>query len=204
MTPCSVLTGREALLSLAASYFLRIAIRLLANSRHPIDPYRDDVIRLCSNQRARGIFRRRLTQRSTIYSKSFWRPSGRYGSNATELRCPRWVRSSLNLRHDVAAPRTTLRAKTGHSCQLCSSRIAQQTFRSHAACDGCHAIEWRCGSPRARPICEAALANLKAPLRPVPVPADPTDVSEEREASGPRRILLYGNRRTTARPARSS
>ena len=49
----------------------------------------------------------------------------------------------------------------------------------------------------ARPICEAALASLKAPLRPVPVPAGPTDVSEEREASAQRRILLYGNRRTT-------
>jgi hypothetical protein len=37
-------TGREALLSLAVSYFLRLAVRLLANSRHPTDPYRDDVI----------------------------------------------------------------------------------------------------------------------------------------------------------------
>ena len=58
---------------------------------------------------------------------------------------------------------------------------------------------------RARsPICEAAFANLKAPLRPVPVPADPTDASEEREASGRRRILLCDSRKTTARPARSS
>ena len=32
------------------------------------------------------------------------------------------------------------------------------------------------------PIREAAFASLKAPLRPVPVPVDPTDGSEEREA----------------------
>ena len=59
----------------------------------------------------------------------------------------------------------TAHAKTGHSCQLCSSRIAQQSFQSHASRDGCQAIEWLRRSRRARPICEAALASLKAPLR---------------------------------------
>jgi hypothetical protein len=34
------------------------------------------------------------------------------------------------------------------------------------------------------PIREAALASLKVPPRPVPAPVDPTDASEEREASG--------------------
>jgi hypothetical protein len=34
------------------------------------------------------------------------------GPIAAELRCPRYVRLSLNFRHDVAAPRTTLRART--------------------------------------------------------------------------------------------
>src|SRR5215469_7731782 len=34
------------------------------------------------------------------------------------------------------------------------------------------------------PIREAAFASLKAPLRPVPVQVDPTDASEERQASG--------------------
>jgi hypothetical protein len=34
------------------------------------------------------------------------------------------------------------------------------------------------------PIREAAFASLKEPLRPVRVPVDPTDDSEEREASG--------------------
>jgi hypothetical protein len=34
------------------------------------------------------------------------------------------------------------------------------------------------------PIREAAFASLKAPLRPVRAPVDPTDASEEREASG--------------------
>ena len=34
------------------------------------------------------------------------------------------------------------------------------------------------------PIREAAFASLKAPLRPVPAPVDPTDASEERAASG--------------------
>ena len=33
-------------------------------------------------------------------------------------------------------------------------------------------------------IREAAFASLKALLRPVPAPADPTDASEERVASG--------------------
>jgi len=53
-------------------------------------------------------------------------------------------------------------------------------------------------------IREAAFASLKGPLRPVPVPVDPTDGSEEREASDRRRILQYGSRKTNARPARSS
>jgi hypothetical protein len=44
---------------------------------------------------------------------------------------------------------STESAKTGHSCQLCSSRIAQQSLQSHAARDGCQAIEWLRGSPRA-------------------------------------------------------
>ena len=43
------------------------------------------------------------------------------------------------------------------------------------------------------PIREAAFASLKGPLRPVPVPVDPTDGSEEREASDRRRILQYGS-----------
>jgi hypothetical protein len=34
------------------------------------------------------------------------------------------------------------------------------------------------------PIREAAFASLQAPLRPVLAPVDPTDASEEREASG--------------------
>ena len=54
------------------------------------------------------------------------------------------------------------------------------------------------------PIREAAFASLKGPLRPVPVPVDPTDGSEEREASDRRRILQYGSRKTNARLARSS
>jgi len=54
------------------------------------------------------------------------------------------------------------------------------------------------------PIREAAFASLMAPLRPVPALVDPTDASGEREASGRRRILRYDNRKTTARPARSS
>ena len=37
----------------------------------------------------------------------------RQGSIATETPCPRYVRSSLNLRHDLAAPRTTQRAMCG-------------------------------------------------------------------------------------------
>ena len=54
------------------------------------------------------------------------------------------------------------------------------------------------------PIREAAFASLKAPLRPVRAPVDPTDASEGREASGRRRTLQYDSRKTTARPARSS
>jgi hypothetical protein len=57
---------------------------------------------------------------------------------------------------------------------------------------------------RAPPIREAAFASLKAPLRPVPVPVDPMDGNEEREASGRRRILQCDNRKTNARPAQSS
>ena len=53
------------------------------------------------------------------------------------------------------------------------------------------------------PIREAAFASLKAPLRPVPAPVDPTDASEGREASGQRTFLRYGSRKTTARQARS-
>jgi hypothetical protein len=53
------------------------------------------------------------------------------------------------------------------------------------------------------PIREAAFASLKAPLRPVPAPVDPTDESEGREASGQRTFLRYGGRKTTARQARS-
>jgi hypothetical protein len=50
-------------------------------------------------------------------------------------------------------------------------------------------LRWRrcdaeIGNQKAVPIREAALASLKAPLRPVPAPVDPTDASEEREASG--------------------
>jgi hypothetical protein len=38
---------------------------------------------------------------------------------------------------------------------------------------------------KSRPLIrEAAFASLKAPLRPVPAQVDPTDASEEREASG--------------------
>jgi hypothetical protein len=33
-------------------------------------------------------------------------------SRRTEMRCPHYVRLSLNRRHDVAAPRTTLRARS--------------------------------------------------------------------------------------------
>jgi hypothetical protein len=58
--------------------------------------------------------------------------------------------------------------------------------------------------PRPPPIREAAFASLMAPLPPVPALVDPTDASGEREASGRRRILQYDNRKTTARPARSS
>ena len=54
------------------------------------------------------------------------------------------------------------------------------------------------------PIREAAFASLKAPLRPVRAPVDPTDASEGREASGRRRTLPYDSRKTNARPARSS
>jgi len=60
------------------------------------------------------------------------------------------------------------------------------------------------GRQSAPPIHEAAFASLQAPLRPVQAPVDPRDASEEREASGRRRIALYDSRKTTARPARSS
>ena len=60
------------------------------------------------------------------------------------------------------------------------------------------------GTKKPPPIREAAIASLKAPLRPVPVPVDPTDASEELQASGLRGILEYGSRKTSARPARSS
>jgi hypothetical protein len=69
---------------------------------------------------------------------------------------------------------------------------------------GCKVTEWRGGARRARPTREAAFASPKAPLRPVPVPVGLTDAREEREASGRRRILRFGSRKTTARPARSS
>jgi hypothetical protein len=59
-------------------------------------------------------------------------------------------------------------------------------------------------SRRASSIRGAAFASLKAPLHPVPAPVDPTDASEERQASGRRRILEYGSRKTNARQARSS
>ncbi len=55
-----------------------------------------------------------------------------------------------------------------------------------------------------RPIREAAFPSLAAPLRLVPAPVDPTDGIGEREASGQRRILQCGNRKTNVRPARSS
>src|SRR5262249_31625545 len=54
------------------------------------------------------------------------------------------------------------------------------------------------------PIRESAFANLQAPPRRARAPVDPTDASEEREASGRRRIALYDSRKTTARPARNS
>jgi hypothetical protein len=42
-----------------------------------------------------------------------------------------------------------------------------------------------CGRTKEPPLIrEAAFASLKAPLRPVPAQVDPTDASEEREASG--------------------
>ena len=53
-------------------------------------------------------------------------------------------------------------------------------------------------------IREAAFASLRAPLQSVPAPIDPTDATEEHEASGRRKISLYDSRKTTARPARSS
>jgi hypothetical protein len=37
-----------------------------------------------------------------------------FGSFATETRCPRYVRLSLNRRHDLAASPTTLRANKRH------------------------------------------------------------------------------------------
>jgi hypothetical protein len=58
--------------------------------------------------------------------------------------------------------------------------------------------------PEDAPIREAAFASLKARPRPVPVPVDPMDGSEEREVSGRRRILQCDSRKTNARPARSS
>ena len=58
------------------------------------------------------------------------------------------------------------------------------------------------GNPH--PIREAAFSSLKAPVRLVLALADPADVSEERGASGRRRIPLYDSRKTTARLARSS
>jgi len=51
---------------------------------------------------------------------------------------------------------------------------------------------------------EAASASLRGPLRSVLVPVGPADASVEPEALGRRRILRYGNRKTNARPARSS
>jgi rhodanese-related sulfurtransferase len=64
---------------------------------------------------------------------------------------------------------------------------------------------WLAVEPKSRPsIREAAFASLKAPLRPVRAPVDPTDAREEREASGRWRIALYDSRKTTARPARNS
>jgi hypothetical protein len=60
------------------------------------------------------------------------------------------------------------------------------------------------GNQKAAPIRELAFASLKAPLRPVRAPVDPTDAREAREASGWRRIALYDSRKTTARPARNS
>ena len=41
-----------------------------------------------------------------------------FGSIATQMPCPRDVRSSLNFRHDVAEPRTTLRANRRHLREL--------------------------------------------------------------------------------------
>ena len=107
-------------------------------------------------------------------------------------------------RHERRRRGRSIDKATGHSCQLWSSRIAQQSIETHAARGGCEAIEWRGRSQRARPIREAASASLRAPLRPVPVPVDPADASEEPEASARRRILQYDNRKTNARPARSS
>jgi hypothetical protein len=50
------------------------------------------------------------------------------------------------------------------------------------------------------PIRGSAFASLKAPSRPVRAKVDPTDESEEREASGRRRIPPCDSRKTTARP----
>lgn len=53
-------------------------------------------------------------------------------------------------------------------------------------------------------IREAAFSSSKEPPQPVRAPVDPTGANEAREASGRRRILRYDNRKTNARPARSS
>jgi len=71
--------------------------------------------------------------------RSWWTPLGMRASGSHVV--------SFNSSVDVD---TTLRAKTGHSCQLCSSRIAQQSLQSHAARDVCQVVEWLRGSPRAQ------------------------------------------------------
>jgi hypothetical protein len=54
------------------------------------------------------------------------------------------------------------------------------------------------------PIREFALANLTAPPRPAQAQADHQDAREEDEAWDRRRLVLYDNRKTNARRARSS
>ena len=56
-----------------------------------------------------------------------------YGSRTPVRRCPQHVRLSLNLRHDVAAPRTTFRANTGSQADPFDERVGVDKIRNGLA-----------------------------------------------------------------------
>ena len=193
LEPARNLTPASGRRDHTASPSANCAARLSAHSRppHPALHVRDVRDRPSSIEAGRGDHSR---NRISVKQKYFCR------GGLTGICAPRPSGKSLLRKYSLAHRGVNPKIHGGRPTSALvripdSSRTSRDVRKVHIA---------DINTKEPPPIREAAFASLKAPLRPVRAPVDPTDASEGREASGRRRTLQYDSRKTIARLARSS